>query len=88
MTLAPEAQLEVNAWNSHRERQRRGIGQPFATRRASRREQTPHNVAVRGFAVAINEAEKHRRVLKRRFGYTDPQIGTMALAYNSRKRTP
>lgn len=84
--ITPEAQLEVNAWNSHRERHRRGIGQPFAVRRKSRREQTPHNAAVRGFAVAINEAEKHRRVLKRRFGYTDPQIGNMARTYNSRKK--
>lgn len=88
MILAPEAQLEVNAWNSHRERQRRGIGQPFAVRRKSRREQTPHNAAIHGFTVAINEAEKHRRVLKRRFGYTDPQIGTMAMIHNARKRTP
>jgi hypothetical protein len=61
---------------------------PFELRRVSRREQTPHNAAVAGFATAIGEAEKHRRVLKRRFGYTDSQIGTMAMAYNSRKRTP
>ena len=84
----PEAQLEIAAWNSHRARQRAPIGQPpFALRRKSRREQTPHNAAVAGFSVAINEAEKHRRVLKRRFGYTDPQIGTMAMNYNRRKTT-
>jgi C1A family cysteine protease len=61
---------------------------PFELRRASRREQTPHNAAVAGFAVAINEAEKHRQTLKRRFGYTDQQIGNMALTYKARKRTP
>lgn len=60
---------------------------PFELRRQARREQTPHNAAVAGFATAINEAEKHRQTLKRRFGYTDPQIGTMAMNYNSRKTT-
>ena len=53
-----------------------------------RKRLTPHNAAVHGFAVAIKEAEKHRRTLKRRFGYNDQQIGTMALIHNSRKRTP
>jgi hypothetical protein len=64
-----------------------GVQPPFELRRQSRREQTPHNAAVAGFATAINEAEKHRQILKRRFGYTNPQIGTMAMVYNSRKRT-
>jgi hypothetical protein len=90
MTLdTPETQIEVAAWNSHRERQRRPIGQPpYALRRKSRREQTPHNAAIAGFATAITEAEKHRRTLKRRFGYTDPQIGTMARNYQSRRKSP
>ena len=83
----PETQLEISAWNAHRERHRRPVGQPYATRRASRREQTPHNAAIQGFATAINEAEKHRRALKRRFGYTDQQIGTLAMVHSSRKRT-
>ena len=84
----PEAQLEIAAWNSHRARQRAPIGQPpFELRRKSRREQTPHNAAIVGFTTAINEAEKHRRVLKRRFGYTNSQIGTMAMNYNRRKTT-
>jgi hypothetical protein len=89
MSYMPEASLEIAAWNSHRSAQRAPIGQPpYELRRKSRREQTPHNAAVAGFAVAIDEAEKHRRTLKRRFGYTDKQIGTMAMIHNSRKRTP
>jgi len=60
----------------------------YAKRRKSRRELSAHNAAIAGFTEAINEAEKHRRVLKRRFGYSDRQIGTMAMIYNSRKRTP
>ena len=59
---------------------------PYELRRKSRREQTPHNAAVSGFAEAINVAEKHRRTLKRRFGYSDPQIGTLAINYNMRKK--
>ena len=83
-----DAQLEAASWNRHRERHRRPVGQPpFELRRKSRREQSPHNAAIAGFTTAINEAEKHRRVLRRRFGYTDPQIGTMAMNYNSRKTT-
>ena len=83
----PEATMEVAAWNGHRERHRRPIGQPpFELRRKSRREQTPHNAAVAGFATAINEAEKHRRTLKHRFGYNDQQIGTMAIIHNMQAR--
>lgn len=32
------------------------------------------------FAVAMAEAEKHRRILRKRFGLSDYQIGTMTLA--------
>jgi len=32
------------------------------------------------FAVAMAEAEKHRTILRKRFGLTDHQIGTMTLA--------
>lgn len=61
----------------------------FKKRRASRREQTRHNAAIHGFTLAINEAEKHRRILSRRFGYTNQQIGTMAKVHAARlKATP
>lgn len=74
---------EIRGWNSHRERHRRPITPPppYARRRASRREQTAHNAAIHGFAVAIDAAEKHRRFLKKRFGYTDRQIASMAQSW-------
>lgn len=59
---------------------------PFALRRASRRERTPHDAAVRDFALAMQVAEKPRGVLKKRFGYNDKQIGTLALAFLRRLR--
>ena len=83
-------EAEADAWNRHRDRHRAPVvaPTPYELRQKSRREQTPHNAAVAGFSDAINVAEKHRRTLKRRFGYDDRQIGTLAINYNLRKRTP
>jgi len=36
------------------------------------------------FGRAIAEAEKHRTILRKRFGLTDHQIGTMTLARRKR----
>jgi hypothetical protein len=76
-------QDEINGWNAHRERHRAPPSKytSFKLRRSSRREKSPHDAAVHGFTVAIHEAEKHRRTLKKRFGYTDQQIGTMAVIH-------
>ena len=88
MTTENEARDYHGRWNGHRAGHRVPIGQPpYELRRKSRREQTPHNAAVAGFSDAINVAEKHRRTLKRRFGYDDRQIGTLAVNYNLRKNT-
>jgi hypothetical protein len=41
---------------------------------------TPFDTALVGFDVAMRAAEKHRRELKQRFGFTDQQIGLAVLA--------
>jgi hypothetical protein len=35
---------------------------------------------VEGFDKAMRVAEKHRQALKRKFGFTDQQIGAMTMA--------
>lgn len=47
---------------------------------------TPHNEAIRDFAHAMDAAEKPRAILKKRFGYNDRQIGSLALAYSRRRK--
>jgi hypothetical protein len=41
---------------------------------------------LNAFGAAMAEAEKHRTILKKRFGLTDQQIGMMTLAQR-RKRS-
>ena len=73
---------EVAGFNSHRERHRR----PYVP--ASRptppvprgRTFTPVVKTIRNFALAMQEAEKHRSILKARYGFDDKQIGTLATA--------
>jgi hypothetical protein len=40
----------------------------------------PMVTELNAFADAIAEAEKHRAILRKRFGLTDRQIGSMILA--------
>jgi len=84
---------QVAGWNSHREWHRRPYvpasrptPPPYYLRRASRRERTAHDQAVSDFALAMQAAEKPRAILKKRFGYNDKQIGSLALAFNRRQR--
>ncbi len=37
-------------------------------------------IELDAFGAAMREAEKHRRVLRQRYGLTDRQIGSMVLA--------
>jgi hypothetical protein len=41
---------------------------------------TPVVKTIRNFALAMQEAEKHRSILKARYGFDDKQIGTLATA--------
>lgn len=41
---------------------------------------TPFDTALAGFDMAMRVAEKHRSELKKRFGFTDHQIGMAVLA--------
>lgn len=78
-SLTPEqVQLEVGGWNRHRANHQTPIGQ------APLRTETPHNAAVREFSTAITAAEKHRRTLKRKFGYDDGQIASLSFGYQRR----
>jgi hypothetical protein len=52
----------------------------------TKREQTPHNAAVQGFAIKIREAEAFRRTLSHRFGYSRKQIGQLALIYYQQEK--
>lgn len=83
-----DGEAEAAGWNKHRERHRAPVvaPTPFALRRASRHEQSPHNTAIRDFALAMMVAEKPRATLKKRFGYNDKQIGSLALAYMQKMR--
>lgn len=76
-----QTQLEVGGWNRHRANHATPMGQ--APDPVPKKE-TPHNAAVRGFSTAITEAEKHRRKLKRKFGYDDKQIAALSFAYQKR----
>lgn len=49
---------------------------------------TPFAVALDGFDRAMRVAEKHRRELKTRFGFTDAQIGHAVLARRKTLRGP
>jgi len=80
--LSPEAQLEINAWNGHRARHRGGP-QPVAARR---RLATAAHASIQKFARAMQVADKHRTILKRRYGFDDKQIGTLAVAALKRSR--
>lgn len=50
-------------------------------RGANKRSVMPHDAAVHGFIAAIIKAEKHRRILKRRFGYSDQDIELLAMIH-------
>lgn len=80
-TKATNKHSEIAGWNSHRARHRRPLVAPVGqlSRRDAIRD-TPHNFAVRNFAWAMHQAEKHRTTLKKRFGYNDRQIATLATA--------
>jgi hypothetical protein len=41
--------------------------------------------ALDAFGAAMVEAEKHRKILRQRFGLTDLQIGTLTLARRKRR---
>ena len=79
--LAPEAQLEVTGWNHHRVTHR---GYDYPEKKPKR--STPAGQSIEKFSKAIAEADKHRGLLKRRFGFNDSQIGTMAYAALKRRR--
>lgn len=93
---AQDGDAESEGWHKHRTAQQTFNAppaltppapvDPFALRRASRRERTPHDAAVRDFALAMQVAERPRATLKKRFGYNDRQIGTLALAFLRRLR--
>jgi hypothetical protein len=40
--------------------------------------------ALDAFGAAMAEAEKHRKILRQRYGLTDHQIGTLTLARRKR----
>ena len=73
----PEAQLEIAAWNSHRAGQRRRRSQPIkpVRRTSGRMVET-----LRRFDVTMARAEKHRKILRDKYGMTDFQIGNAVLA--------
>jgi hypothetical protein len=84
-TGVDEGDAEADAWNAHRDRHRAPLVPPVPASRPTPpaprdRTFTPVVKTIRNFALAMQEAEKHRSILKARYGFDDKQIGTLATA--------